>query len=394
MKILKVWFSEYPWDVRVEKIAQSLIQMDNEVILLCRNNHGQPRIDSAGNLLIRRLPYINRNKKTILNQVINAPAFFNPVWFFYIFKNAFCYKCDIIIVRDLPLTIPVIIVAKLLSKKVIFDMAECHVEIFKAFFKWYSLDSFFVKNPFLATIIEKYTIRMVDFIYVMSEESKKRLIQLNAKSESVSVVTNTTRLFPEKYSLVYEKKSHLKIIYIGWVNIWRGLNTVVDAIFKLKNEKNQIVFFDVLGDGDSSLEFTKEKVIKLGLCNQINFLGWVDNSQIDSFMVQSDIGILPLYKKPHYDVTISNKLFDYMAIGLPVICSNITAMARIVLQTQCGLIFDSLNVSELCTVIETMHDPLCRSKFGQNGKQAINDFYNWPNECEKIKNSLNMVKSV
>ena len=41
MRILKIYDGDYPWDVRVEKITQSLLGAGHEVRLLCRNLGGR-----------------------------------------------------------------------------------------------------------------------------------------------------------------------------------------------------------------------------------------------------------------------------------------------------------------------------------------------------------------
>ena len=38
MRICKIWDADYPWDVRVEKVARSLTEAGHEVHLVARNN--------------------------------------------------------------------------------------------------------------------------------------------------------------------------------------------------------------------------------------------------------------------------------------------------------------------------------------------------------------------
>jgi len=60
MRILKIYDGDYPWDVRVEKVAETLIAAGHSVRLLCRNRRRQP---------MRRL-----QKNTPLEAVLPGPA--------------------------------------------------------------------------------------------------------------------------------------------------------------------------------------------------------------------------------------------------------------------------------------------------------------------------------
>ena len=72
MRILKIYDGDYPWDVRVEKITQSLLGAGHEVRLLCRNLGGRPRSERAADgLEIVRLP---------TPAPLSFPFPANPIW--------------------------------------------------------------------------------------------------------------------------------------------------------------------------------------------------------------------------------------------------------------------------------------------------------------------------
>lgn len=379
MKILKIWFSEYPWDVRVEKMIDALQAGGHEVHLLCRNNFGQRRFEKD-KFTIHRLPCYRAGKNT-LTRLMNIPAFFNPFWVYHIARVVSSYNIDLILVRDLPLTIPALLVGRIFGKKVVFDMAECHPEIFRNYFKW-GVRSLFMENPWVASVVEKITIKYIDHVFVMCEESKARLIRFGMEKEKVSVAGNTTRIIPHEKPK--KKSAQLRIVYVGMIGEFRGLDTVIDAMPILVQKYKLDVCFDVVGNVGAYLDVLKLKVKRMNLEDRVIFHGWIDNKEIYSCTDNADIGVIPLWKKSHYDVTVSNKLFDYMACSTPVICSDISAMARIVEKENCGLIFKDRDNEGFISCVLALKDPKFRENLGKNGRKAVESTYNWENTSRKI----------
>lgn len=396
MVILKIWFSEYPWDVRVEKVLDALMEGGHTVHLLCRNNFGQDRLETlkleGGECTIHRLPFlrgkIGKGICSILTKLINLPAFFNPVWIYSIFKIALQHKADVILVRDLPLTLPAILVGKILRRKVVFDMAECHPEIFKNYFRW-GVKSIFIENPWVGAFVERLTIRYIDYVFVMCEESKQRLLDLGMSEFKVAVAGNTARIVPHAKPI--KPRSEIRIIYVGMIGEFRGLDTVIDAMPALLGEHKLNVYIDIVGSIGGYLNNLKIKVNSMGLQDRVIFCGWVENERIDSYIDNADIGVLPLWKLSHYNVTVSNKLFDYMACSLPVISSDTTAMARIVKEANCGLVFEERNAASFIACVRILCDVNLRRELGANGRNAVESTYNWKRTSKVINEALVMV---
>ena len=103
----------------------------------------------------------------------------------------------------------------------------------------------------------------------------------------------------------------------------------------------------------------------MGIGDSIKFLGWVNNKEVPEYIANADVGIVPHHKCSHWDNTIPNKLFDYMAAGKPVIVSNVIPMARIVNETECGKVYSDYDVDSLVSVIEQLENNDLRSLLGK-----------------------------
>ena len=58
MKICKIWDADYPWDIRVEKVATSLSMAGHSVHLVCRNLDRRVRVEHNGTFTVHRLPAV------------------------------------------------------------------------------------------------------------------------------------------------------------------------------------------------------------------------------------------------------------------------------------------------------------------------------------------------
>src|SRR5262249_26721186 len=106
------------------------------------------------------------------------------------------------------------------------------------------------------------------------------------------------------------------------------------------------------------------------------FLGRSPLSTALAIVARCDIGVIPQYVTAHTDSTVSNKLFDYMLAGLPVIASSARPTARIVRSEECGEIFLDRDVTDLARCIRALQDQESRRKKGLRGQAAIHKRYN------------------
>lgn len=396
MKVLFVWDSDYPWDIRVEKICSTLLDNGWKVHLVCRNKLRRPVEEIYNGINIRRLPFLSQNLGS-LNDSFTFPAFFNPIWLYQINKIAIQQKPNLIIVRDLPMALAAIIIGKIHKIPVILDMAEPYPEMLRLIWKFepFKFSNILVRNPFLADIIEKLTLKYVDHIFAMVEESKNRLVNKGISPDKISIVSNTPVLkrfqdikaaFP---GTLDKHKGKLILLYVGLLNLSRGLDTVFESLSQfIKINDNS--FLALLGTGNA-VEHLKGLAKKLKIENHIGFEGWVDNKIVPEYIASSDICLVPHHKCSHWDNTIPNKLFDYMAAGKPVLVTDVEPMERIVRQTKCGLTYKDYDKESFVSRLSQLQVSAYRKELGLNGIKVVKEHYNWGNDSAVMLKSIKMV---
>ena len=163
------------------------------------------------------------------------------------------------------------------------------------------------------------------------------------------------------------------VIYTGAI---RPVNNVMNLVYvanELKEHKDIKLF--VFGDG-YQLESIRNKAKELKL-NNIFFKGRVDKNYIPNILSKSSVNILN-YSQDMYTWSrgnSSNKLFEYMASGKPVI-STVKMGYSIIDKYKCGVEIaeaSPVKIAQEILKIKSMHKEQYE-KMGYNAAEGVKDF--------------------
>ncbi|RKY04936.1 hypothetical protein DRP77_02480 [Candidatus Poribacteria bacterium] len=385
MRICKIFQGDYPWDVRVEKIAKALARFGHEVHLLCRNTRGETCYEEIDGFHIHRLPVLTSSGK--LNDLLSYPWPLNPFWIIWIRKAALLCRADALLVRDLPLSLTAVIVGRSEKLPVILDMAENYPAAMADWRRWErgfeKMRNSVVRNIWAARRIEDLVLKAVDHVIVVAEESRERLIEKGLPCSRISIVGNTPdlRFFSPARSpepdLAERFAGRFVISYIGEILMHRGLDIAVKAMPRIIEAIPNACLL-LVGDGKRrEREQLKRLASDLGVRGHVVFEGWVEFARVPDYIKVSDVCVVPHRKTEHVNTTLPNKLFDYMALGKPVVVSDAAPLKRIVEQEGCGLSFASGDAAEFAQAVLKLKSEEIRRKLGGQGMNAVMRRYNW-----------------
>lgn len=393
MKILFVYDGEYPWDIRVEKLCNSFLKHQHEVHMVCRNKARKLKNEIYNQINIHRISSLPAFFGK-LNEAVTFPAFFSPFWLVEIYVQARNNKCELIIVRDLPMALAAVWVGKILQIPVVLDMAECYPEMLKCIreFEGFKFKNTFLRNPLLAYIVENRVMKKIDAVMVMVEESRARLLKKGVNINKIFIVSNTPEV--EKFKEIscgYTAENGIKLLYVGLISRSRGIDVCISAVKKYIEITGNKIIFNIAGTGGDSTRLHKI-ASDLGIEDKVNFLGWIENENVPELISKNNVCVVPHRRCTHWDNTIPNKLFDYMAAARPVLVSDVLPMRRIVSETKSGLIFRDADIDDFVAKLICLSDPKARDEFGNNGASAVVHKYNWHNEETEIVKILDKLK--
>lgn len=168
-------------------------------------------------------------------------------------------------------------------------------------------------------------------------------------------------------------ENKFNVVYVGSIRPVNDVNMLLNAASLLKEHSD--IQFLIYGDGNQK-EDLQQRVFDEGLTN-VKMKGYVDRRFIPYILSKSSVNIMN-YSQSKYNWTrgnSSNKLFEYMASGKPII-STIKMGYCILEKYQCGLSLEAATPEELANTILKVHD-MPREQYeamGRNAKTGATDF--------------------
>ena len=118
--------------------------------------------------------------------------------------------------------------------------------------------------------------------------------------------------------------------------------------------------------------------------NKVHALGFINRQQAMEIKQKSIAGIVTFLPFPNHINAQPNKIFEYMAAGLPVIGSNFPMWRDLFEKNSCGICVDPTNPKELAEAINYLKEhPEEAKAMGGNGKTLVRETYNW--KAEEVK---------
>ena len=124
----------------------------------------------------------------------------------------------------------------------------------------------------------------------------------------------------------------------------------------------------------------------LAAAGRIEYVPYRPYRQAVSKLSAAKVGLILLHPLPnHWDPWRSNKLFEYMGAGLPVIASDLPRWRELVVGTGCGLVADPRDASSIASAIEyLLGHPEEAEEMGRRGREAVRARFNWDGQEARL----------
>lgn len=170
------------------------------------------------------------------------------------------------------------------------------------------------------------------------------------------------------------------ILYLGNIQVGRGLEELVTA---LRDVPGAYIVF--LGAKETPAELLA-LAERLGVRDRLRVLPPVPSDEVVGYAMSGTLGVAlatPISRNNRY--SLSNKLFQYMAAGIPVVANNFPHIRGIVEGSKAGLCVDPDSPAEIAGAIRRLlDDPVEAEAMGANGAHAVRDRYNWDRAADVL----------
>jgi glycosyltransferase involved in cell wall biosynthesis len=168
----------------------------------------------------------------------------------------------------------------------------------------------------------------------------------------------------------------LRVIYQGMLNANRGLIEAIDAVAGVEG-----VELAIRGPG-ALRDVLQQHIEARGLGGRACLLPPVPMHDLVSALDGFAVGLVPYLPVGMNNLLCSpNKLFEYMAAGLAVVCSDLPVLREIVESADCGLLYAPGDREALATALRTLAgDPALLARLRANARRAAERRYNAAHE--------------
>jgi glycosyltransferase involved in cell wall biosynthesis len=239
----------------------------------------------------------------------------------------------------------------------------------------------------IAKKIEFFAYRNCDVLICVTEALKEIIVQsAHIHPDKVLVVPNgvdTSYYDPAKHT-AKRFFSSITIGFVGSVIHWQSLDLLLHAVKQLSQQGIQINVV-IVGDGPARKEW-EQLSINLNLASQVRFTGRISSLEVPSYVAGMDIcfsGQRPMQIGVMYLSPL--KLYEYMAMGKPVIASSFSDANKLIEGKRTGFLFEPGNLEGLINVLKAAVES--QDDFPEMGvlaRKEIMEKHSWESRIQMV----------
>lgn len=298
------------------------------------------------------------------------------LFFYLLFRRRGIYFSN-----DLDTLLPNYLMARLKGSTIIYDSHEYFTEVPELIGRerirsiWLRIESYIV--PKLKTM---FTVNdTLAEVYSEKYHIPVHVVRNVPKLQGYGVATPIINV-REKYDIT--PTDHL-VIYQGAVNKDRGLEELIQAFTYLPKKYHLLL----VGSGDV-YQTLLEKSLVLEL-HHVHFTGQIPFTELASYTLQADLGVsLEKSTNLNYRFALPNKVFDYIAAGIPILVSPLTELCAILDKHDVGKLLPSHEPKDIANSIESIFADKNQMAIWKENTQKAREEYCWENEEKKLISHL------
>ena len=198
--------------------------------------------------------------------------------------------------------------------------------------------------------------------------------------------TITVQNFPLPQELILEQEIDfqnraMSVAYVGYATSNRGSKEMVQAIEEFEDLDD--FAFEFAGVIDPPT--LRNELMNLSGWRFVNYHGHISRSTMARILSNTRAGLVLFHPSANHINAQPNKIFEYMAAGVPVIASDFPLWREIIDGAKCGILVDPLSCSSIADAIRWIFSNSHEAEaMGVRGREAVEKTYNWNSEGLKL----------
>lgn len=276
--------------------------------------------------------------------------------------------------HDLPTLLPAYIAARLGSGQLVYDAHELFSEQGSTF-----SDNKYWRN------LERWLLKRVDGI-LTTNESRAEIIHREYGAKLRPIPIYNCPVVPENLPDTSPLREFVSqadpgfrriVLFHGAISAGRQCETLVNAAKDLDN--GTAVVFLGYASPESYLAVLKDCAAQQGTAHKVFFHPAVPNDRVIEYIRSADVGVVfyeNTCRNNYY--CASNKLFDFLSVGVPILGSDIPGINEIVQGRDVGIAVDSDNSHKVAKAINRLiSDEVSYNRMRENAIRLSRKRFNW-----------------
>jgi glycosyltransferase involved in cell wall biosynthesis len=362
----------FPGDARVRRQSDALVEAGWEVDVVCLRQSGEAAEAVEHGVRIVRQP-VNRMFVGFAGHIAEYIAF-TALASWTLAREHRSRRYDLVQVA----TVPDFLVAAALPERlagvpVILDLHEDMPEFFRDRFAHPAL------RPLLplVTTSARVSAAMADHLITVHEPLRRLSVDRGVPAEKIDVVMNSAdgRLFdPDRHPRrPFMGDGTLRLVHHSNLQRIYGLDRAVEGLARLRPGLEWSL--DVYGDGPWRPE-VEAAIARAGVAERVTLHGRVLIDDLPRLLADADVGLVPSLHEPYLEYSLSTKLLEYAAMGVPIVASDLATFRHHFTDAAMRFVPGG-DPAALARAIEALvDDPDATTAMGREG-QRQSQAYDW-----------------
>ena len=178
--------------------------------------------------------------------------------------------------------------------------------------------------------------------------------------------------------------------FVGSFRPWHGAREFVEAMADLAYRRDD-GFGLLVGDGPQR-RAVEALARARGVYGRLRFVGHVPYGDVPLYLALADVGVAPFRTDAHPALRAAGffwsplKVFEYMAMGLPVVTSEIYPLNQVVRPHEEGLLVPEGAVQALAEAMALLlENEDAAREMGRRARHRVVAEYSWTRHCERLE---------
>jgi glycosyltransferase involved in cell wall biosynthesis len=173
-----------------------------------------------------------------------------------------------------------------------------------------------------------------------------------------------------------------RVLYMGGLSRARGTLLALEAVRLARKERPALRLELVGWVLDAEVGDAVAQACREGWCLHMPTLGARDLAR---HAAGAGIGLVTLLPLPNYLESLPTKLFEYMALGIPVLASDFPLWRRLVEDSGAGRLVEPAPVAVARALVAMAGDPGALAAWALRGRAAYRERYRWEVEARHLR---------